>query len=240
MSLRLHSAVEYTHEPDGRDRPPLHHADIVDRLLERTERTERTEPAAGTGQDLVVLVYADADTQGHKTTASHLNHRTGGDAHSFALTARGAGGPFTALRVADAYARTGRGSSSLLALVECAGADGASAASGVLLRLDGRPGYGVAETRSLPLGELADACAALVPEEGRLLLVLGPGTDPGTAPAERTDIGVPPSDSSSTAVWRLLARQAPTWREQYPVVALCAADPDTGTGHLAVLRELDR
>ncbi|POX46504.1 hypothetical protein [Streptomyces sp. Ru72] len=237
MSLRLHSAVEYAAGPPGLDRPPLHHADIVDRLL---ERAAEPEPAAGPGPDLVVLVYAAPDTQGHKTTASHLNLRTGGAAHSFALTVQGTGGPFAALRVAEACARTGRGSSSVLALVECAGAEGVSAASGVLLRLDGQPGYGVAETRSVPLDRLADACAALVPEKGRLLLVLGPGTDPEAAPAQRTDVRTPPPDSSCTAVWRLLARESEAWREQYPVVALCAADPDTRTGHLAVLRDLDQ
>ncbi|MEV7525552.1 hypothetical protein [Streptomyces sp. NPDC091371] len=237
MSLRLDTAVEYAAEPAGPDAPPVHHVDLVDRLL---ERAPEPEPAAGPGPDLVVLVYAAADTQGHKTTASHLNRRTGGAAHSFALTGQGAGGPFTALRVADACARTGRGSSSVLALVECAGADGASVASGVLLRLDGSPGFGVAETTSVPLDRLAEACAALVPEEGRLLLVLGPGTDPGVAPAERTDIRTTPSDSSCTAVWRLLARESESWREQYPVVVLCAADPATGTGHLAVLRDLDQ
>ncbi|MFF8405646.1 hypothetical protein ACF1AB_13645 [Streptomyces sp. NPDC014846] len=237
MSLRLHSAVEYTAGPDGPDPQPPHHVDIVDRLL---ERAARRDAAAGPGPDLVVLVYAEADTQGHKTTASHLNLHTGGAAHSFALTAPGTGGPFAALRVADACARTGRGSSSLLALVERAGADGASAASGVLLHLDAGPGYGVADTLSVPLAELADACAALVPERGRLLLVLGPGTDRAAAPIPRTDVRTPPADSSSTAVWRLLATESEAWREQYPVVALCAADPETGTAHLAVLRDLDR
>ncbi|MFI6358559.1 hypothetical protein ACIBJF_39500 [Streptomyces sp. NPDC050743] len=237
MSLRLHNAVEYTAGPDDPDLQPLHHVDIVDRLL---ERAAQRETAVGPGPDLVVLVYSDADTQGHKTTASHLNLRTGGAAHSFALTAPGTGGPFAALRVADACARTGRGSSSVLALVERAGADGVSVASGVLLRLDGGPGYGVAATLSVPLTELADSCAALAPERGRMLLVLGPGTDPAAAPIPRTDIRTPPADSSSTAVWRLLATESEAWREQYPVVALCAADPETGTGHLAVLRDLDQ
>ncbi|WP_406168237.1 hypothetical protein [Streptomyces sp. NBC_00996] len=233
MNLRLHTAVEHVETP-APDAPPPQHTELVDRLLARAPE-EPDAPAP----DLVALVYAVPDPQGHKTTASYLNHRTGGAAHGFALTDQGVGGPFTALRVADAYARTGRCSAPMVAVVESGGTAGATAASGVLLRLDGRTGFGLADTATVPVARLAEAWAELVPERGRLLLVLGPGTDPGAAPAERTDVRAAPTDSSCTAVWRLLAREAESWRGRYATVALCAVDPATGTGHLAVLRDLD-
>ncbi|WP_052441696.1 hypothetical protein [Streptacidiphilus anmyonensis] len=232
MSLRLHGVAQHV-EPAGSDALPLFHADLVDRLL--TVAPQPAEP----GPDLVVLVNAAPDTQGHKTTASWLNLRTGGAAHSFALTGQGVGGPFTALRVADACARTGRGGSALLAVVECAGADGASDASGVLLRLDDRAGGAAVEVAAVPTKELAGELAALVPERGQLLLVLGPGTDPGVAPGERTEVRTAPETSSCTAVWRVLATKWAASRDRCPVVALCAADPVTATTHLAVLRDLD-
>lgn len=263
MSLRLRSAVEHVETPAVGVAPPQH-TELVERLLARVpEKPDAPAP------DLVALVYAVADPQGHKTTASHLNHRTGGAAHGFALTDQGVGGPFIALRVARAYARTGRGTAPLVAVVESGGTAGASAASGVLLRLDGsdgrdgrrevdgadgaggrrgpdgpdgpegRGGLALADTVAVPVDRLAQAWAELVPEKGRLLLVLGPGTDPGAAPAERTDVRTAPADSSCTAVWRLLAQEAESWRGRYATVALCAVDTATGTGHLAVLRDLD-
>ncbi len=248
MSLRLRSVVEHVETPAAGAAPPQH-TELVERLLARVP-----EDPDAPAPDLMALVYAVADPQGHKTTASHLNHRTGGAAHGFALTDQGVGGPFIALRVAGAYARTGRGTAPLVAVVESGGTAGASAASGVLLRLGGpdgldgpggpdgpggRGGLALADTVAVPVDRLAEAWAELVPAKGRLLLVLGPGTDPGAAPAERTDVRTAPADSSCTAVWRLLAQEAESWRGRYATVALCAVDTATGTGHLAVLRDLD-
>ncbi|MCX3062137.1 hypothetical protein [Streptomyces beihaiensis] len=222
------------HEPAGPP-APAGHTRLVDLLAEQL-------PESVMGPDLVLLTYARPEDSGFKTVASYLNLRTGGDAHSFALCGQDLGAPFSALRVADAYERTGQSSKSLLAVLDCAPTDaaerfdGAPADSGVLLAFDTSPGPGTVDTVvSVGSTELAARLAKLVPDSGRLLVVLGPGVDPGAVPAQGADPHTC-SEGYATGVWSALAQHWTQWQSTYPVVVLCATEPDSGTSHLLVLR----
>ncbi|MFF4412799.1 hypothetical protein ACFYY8_09710 [Streptosporangium sp. NPDC001559] len=221
----------------GANQNQTSHANLIDRLVERAS-------LAAFGPDLALLTYAVPDDFPYKTVSTYLNTVTGGKAHSVALSGQGLGAPFTALRVASAYERTGQSLRSLVAVVECATpADAdrpepAEVDSGVLLAFDGQPGTGVVDTVYLfdRPQELASRLAELVPESGRLLVVLGPGGDPAVVPDSGSDLHRAAAGSYCTSVWLALARHWAVWEGVYPVVALCDTDPVSGTSHLAVLR----
>lgn len=204
--------------------PDTGHLRLVDRLLEGAP----AGAADGVGADLVLLAYGRADRYGHQTVASYLNMRTGGAAHSFALSGQGVGSPFAALRVADSYHRTGRSRRALIGIVECS-QSGAPADSAVLLSLAEGPGFGLAEpVLSGSPRELADRLAAMPADA---LTVLGAAAG---VPA-RTEVLRADPAAACTGVWQELARNWARWRETYSAVALCDVDPVTGTGHVAVL-----
>ncbi|MDX6356611.1 MAG: hypothetical protein QOF98_3514 [Streptomyces sp.] len=220
MELRLQLAV-------GASTPPgeqVGHKEVVD-LLAAQLPPDLVPPG------LVLLSYAAPDLSGHQTVASYLNMRTGGQAHSFAVSGQGLGGPFSALRVARAYAGPDR--TTVLAIVECRTPDGLDApreATGALLVFGGGTG---------PLVEPAtdDQLAPLARESGRLLLVLGPTADPAAlAVPPGVDVHRVPPGGYCTSVWLALAKHWPRWSAKYPAIALYDTDPLHGTGHLAMLR----
>jgi hypothetical protein len=218
--LRLVTAVGASTPQDG---AAVGHKEVVDLLV------------AGLPQDLpppglVLLSYAAPDVNGNQTVASYLNMRTGGQAHSFAVSGQGLGGPFSALRVARAYAA--EAGTSVLAVVECRTPDGVGAplaATGALLAFGSGEGPVVEPATG---GQLA----ALAQESGPLLAVLGPTADaealgvPAGADVHRVAAG-----GYCTSVWLALARHWPRWSQTYPAIALCDTDPLHGTGHVAVL-----
>ncbi|GAB3845564.1 hypothetical protein GCM10029963_24040 [Micromonospora andamanensis] len=67
--------------------------------------------------DLLILAYGLPDRYPLKTVTTRLNALFGGRSHSFAVSEQGLQAPFTALRVADAYTRSGKKAS--LALFVC-------------------------------------------------------------------------------------------------------------------------
>lgn len=220
VDLRLASAVGASTQPAGE---PVGHKEIVDLLLARL-------PPDLPPPDLVLLSYAAPDVNGNQTVASYLNMRTGGQAHSFAVSGQGLGGPFSALRVARAYAAQAR--TSVLAIVECRtpdGLDAPRAATGALLAFDAGAGPVVEPATG---GQLAD----LAGDGGPLLAVLGPTADPAAlgVPAG-ADVHRVPAGGYCTSVWLALARHWTTWSATYAVIALCDTDPLHGTGHVAVL-----
>ncbi|MFI5688935.1 hypothetical protein [Streptomyces sp. NPDC051636] len=223
------------HEPDGQP-APTGHTRLVDLLVDQV-------PETAMRPDLVLLTYARPEASGFKTVASYLNLRTGGDAHSFALCGQDLGAPFSAMRVAGAYERTGQNSKSLLAILDCAPADaaeqldGSPADSGVLLTFDTSPGPGTVDTVvSAGSVELAARLTELVPDSGRLLVVLGPGGDPGAVPAQGADLHRASSEGYGTGVWSALAQHWTQWESAYPVVVLCDTELSSDTSHLLVLR----
>jgi len=228
---RLRLAVT-AHTPGLRDE--VGHKEMVDLLVDRL-------PADLPPPGLVVLAYAAADLRGHQTVASYLNLRTGGQAHSFAVSGQGLGAPFSALRTAQAY--THGGTTAAVAVVECRAPDGLDAChrprdgSGVLLVLGGTTGPAL-DTEP-PTAPVRERLAPLVPPDGRLLLVLGAGASAsGAEPPDlpRTDVHQVRGGGHATSVWTALARHRAEWEAAYPVVALYDMDPLHGTEHLAVLR----
>ncbi|RJO78958.1 hypothetical protein D5S18_03735 [Nocardia panacis] len=217
---------------------PAAHADLVDRLV------AQISPAV-LGGDLALIAYAVPDDCPHKTVATYLNLVTGGLAHSVAITGQGVGSPFTALRVARSYGRTGRSSKSVLAIVESAAPLSSDRSapveydSGVLLVFDAGIGSkGVDGVHSLEQpGDLAALLAGLIPGDGSLLLVLGPTAEPGVLPEDVTDVHRVAAGSHCTSVWLALAQNYAQWAAAYSVIALSDTDPLTGVGHLAVLRD---
>jgi hypothetical protein len=65
---------------------------------------------------LIVLAYREPDPFGHRTVASYVNWRTGGEAHSFALCSPTA--PFEALAIVRAYVANGSVSTALIVVAD--------------------------------------------------------------------------------------------------------------------------
>jgi hypothetical protein len=243
VSLHLRAAVAVLGTPGVAATTP--HAVLVDRLVAQVLRAD-LDP------DLSLLAYAAPDAYPHKCVATYLNHLTGGKAHSAGLTGQGLGAPFTALRVADAYARTGQSSRPMIVVVESAApASGDRSGptemapeldSGVLLAFGvGDEPWTVAEVAAFETrGGLTQRLRCLARAEDETLYVLGPALDddfagdfaPGDGHAEvhRVQAG-----SYCTSVWLALASHWDAWSRSRRVIALCETDPLTGASHLAVL-----
>jgi len=241
MTLRLRTVAADLGQPHAE----LAHAELVDRLVAKV-------PRAVLDPDLALLAYAAPDLHPYKLVATHLNYVTGGKAHSMALSGQGLGAPFTALRVAAAYERTGRSSRSLIVIVEsAAGTQVDSVDSGVLLAFGTDDGLWAVEDvaafdaraelaeRLGRLGRLARLARLARDAEG-VLLVLGPtvADDPRVSASVSRHAEVHRAEDGGycVSVWLALARNWDDWSRSRPVVALCESDPVTGTSHLAVLR----
>ncbi|MFJ1754112.1 hypothetical protein [Kitasatospora sp. NPDC088134] len=195
--------------------------------------------------DLVVLVYAGPDVRPGQSTANRLSDLCPGEPLAFALCDEGAGGTFSALRIADAYARTGGARRALLIAVEQADlhhrphrparlSDRHSAAA-LLWESDGagRPlQLTVQEGRltSNQVGEVLGKLCGELPADA--LLVLGPGlaaTDPPDGrPALRARPGNP-----YTGGWSALSAALADPRHVERPLALADFEPETGRFDLA-------
>ncbi|MDG4773647.1 hypothetical protein [Solwaraspora sp. WMMD792] len=215
------------------------------------ELMERCPSPFGT-PDLLILAYGLPDRYPLKTVTTRLNALFGGRSRSFALSEQGLRAPFTALRVADAYARSGKAAS--LALFVCEQTtlpyrdplvhDTPLLDSAVLLYFDtdndtgARSGFRFRTARAagvdVPLSDLlADQRPGLPP--GLALLVAGPWPPDDQLggvglPVHRCQPG-----GYSTSVWLDLARHHDEWVDRYASLVLCDTDPRTGRSQLAVL-----
>ena len=86
-------------------------------FCELAEQALRAAPQVIRDPDLLVIAYGLPDLEPLRTASSYLNHLMGGGSRSFAVSDQGMRSPFTALRIADGYARSGRCAS--LALFVC-------------------------------------------------------------------------------------------------------------------------
>jgi hypothetical protein len=199
--------------------------------------------------DLLVLAYALPDMCSFKTVSAHLNYLLGGRSRSFAVSEQGLCSPFTALRIAAAYARSGRCDS--LALFVCDQTtlpyrdplvhDTPLADSAALLYFDGQDGYELcgigAAARGQGVAELVTALAG--PGGGSpepALAVLGPWAD--TVQLAGTGLAVRQCEPGTycTSVWLELARHHEAWLPAYPTLLLCDTDPRTGRSQAALFR----
>jgi hypothetical protein len=227
MTLRLRAAAAVL----GQLHAELAHAELVDRLVAKV-------PRAVLDPDLALLAYAAPDRHPYKLVATHLNYVTGGKAHSVALSGQGLGAPFTALRVAAAYERTGHSSRSLVVIVESAA--GTQVDSGVLLAFGTDDGLWAVEDVAAfeARAELAERLGRLARDADGVLLVLGPAVadDLGASAGRHAEVHRAEDGGYCISVWLALAGNWDDWSRSRPVVALCESDPVTGTSHLAVLR----
>lgn len=217
-------------------------------FLELTEELLAATPIPG--PELLILAYGIPDNGPLRTVSAYLNYLLGGQSRSFAISDQGLCAPFTALRIADAYARTGR--CATLALFVCEQTsrpypdafidENVLADSAALLYFDGqgllefsRMGPAVPDEGLDAL--LEDMTAGLDP--ARTLLVAGPRIDPGRL--ARTGLPVYRGDTGTycTTVWLDLARHHQEWAARYQAVVLCDTDPRTGLAQAAVMRVSD-
>ena len=194
--------------------------------------------------DLLVFAYALPDLFPLTAVTAHLNHLLGGHSHSFGVSEQGLPAPFTALKIADAYARSGR--CDTLALFVCEQNtlpyadplvdDNDLVNSAALLYFDGNGGYEFAGTRGGPvLGELvSELTADLAPDSA--LLVAGPWIAPEHLAATGLPVRQAAAGSYCTSVWLELARHHAGWAGTYRHLVLCDTDPRTGRSQVALLR----
>lgn len=206
-------------------------------------------PQRITDPDLLILSYGLPDMYPLKSTTSHLNHLLGGGSRSFAVCEQGLHAPFTALRIGDAFARSGRCSS--LALFVCEQTtlpyhdplvhDTPLTDSAALLYFGNCDGWQFREGQAAGpgecLGPLVVKLLGNTPGDGRALVVAGPWVskpdlDCVTAPVHFVTAG-----SYCTSVWLDLARHHQSWAETYDTLVLCDTDPRTRRGHVALLRK---
>lgn len=191
--------------------------------------------------DLIVVAYGLSDLYPFRCIGGHVDRLLGGGSENFAVSEQGLRAPFTALRIADAYAKSGRCRKGAVVVLEQStfGHDdpivrGGLADSAAVLVL-GAGGPWVLD----PIPPASDDLAALIERAADgvpALVVAGPWTDPAAAaapglPVHRVDRG-----SYCTSVWLDLARHHETWAQNEVALVLCDTDPRTGRSHAALLR----
>ncbi|MDG4787864.1 hypothetical protein O7626_18285 [Micromonospora sp. WMMD1102] len=201
--------------------------------------------------DLLVFAFGLPDMIALKHVAQRVGYLLGGGSHCFAVSEQGLRAPFTALRVADAFARSGR--CRTLALVVCEQntfaypdpfvEENKVPNSAALLYFDDTGRYEFAGTRmahrDTPLRTLLRSVATdpvTGPDPDSTLLVAGSWASSD----DLADTGWPVHRAAAgpycTGVWLELARHHQEWAEAYRSVVLCDTDPRTGQSQVAVLR----
>jgi hypothetical protein len=203
--------------------------------------------------DLLILSYGLPDMYPLKSTTSQLNHVLGGGSRSFAVCEQGLHAPFTALRIGDAFTRSGRCSS--LALFVCEQTtlpyhdplvhDTPLTDSAALLYFDtsGRwqfsqgqaagPGEPLGPVVAKLLGDSGDAGYG----DGPALVVAGPWVNRQELAGSATPVHFVAPGSYCTSVWLDLARHHQAWADTYTALVLCDTDPRTKRSHAALLRK---
>lgn len=231
--------------------------EVREELLERgtnvtfvdlAERVLRGMPSPMRPPDLLIVTYGLPDCQPLKTVSSHLDHLLGGACRSFAISEQGLAAPFTALRIANAFARSGRCKSLALFVLEQTTFpywiplvhETPLADSGVVLLLeqDGE------QERTFEAAELrrgSNGLALLLSElkadldHKETLLVAGPWAEPAELEALPLPRHQAANGSYCTSVWLELARHHLEWAARYDALVLCDTDPRSGLSHAALM-----
>ncbi|MFC8173115.1 hypothetical protein [Streptomyces sp. NPDC057325] len=219
----------------------VRHRDLADLLV-------ADEGVGGSRPELLIVTHALPDVVPFTAVAPYLTDRLGGRAANFSVAQQGLAAPFTALRIASAYAKAGRAAEVVIAVLEqttlptpfplvrdtplvdsaaalvlAAGKDGGG---------EGRYGGGPRFVRAHAAGSPADALGREPVEDGTLL-VLGPwvtGDVPGhDGPVHRVAPG-----SYCTSLWLDLADHWREWGRDHRRIVLCDTDPRSGRTHVAL------
>lgn len=201
-----------------------------------------------TDPDLLILSYGLPDRFPMKSTTSHLNHILGGGSHSFAVCEQGLHAPFTALKIGDAFARSGRCSN--LALFVCEQTtlpyhdplvhDTPLTDSAALLYFTNSDGWQFRQSRVAGPGEsLGPIVATLLGDQAgaEALVVAGPWVNRQELDGADAPVHYVAPGSYCTSVWLDLARHHQSWAETHEVLVLCDTDPRTGRSQAALLRK---
>lgn len=211
-----------------------------------SEQLLSTFPSDVDSPDLVILAYGIPDPSSLKHVIPHLTHLLGGRSHSFAISEQGLRAPYTALKVADAFARSGRCAS--LALFVCEQNslpypdplvdENELTNSAALLYFTDRGGYRFAGTWTATatdrLGPLLCSITGRF-RPGSAMVVAGPWVDPDDLASTGVPVHRSRPGSYCTSVWLDLARHHRRWPRSHPVLVLCDTDPRTGHSQVALL-----
>ena len=211
-------------------------------FAELAEETLRRVPAID--PDLLLLAYALPDLHPLKSVTAHLNHLLGGRSRCFAISEQGLRAPYTALRVADAFARSGRCQS--LALFVCEQTTLAYrddlvhgtplVDSAALLYFDRTGGFAFRYTAAGSGAEVGALAAAALERSGSgpALVVAGPWVDPRQLDVLDAKVQPCPPGTYCTSVWLEMAGNHDVWADSYRSVVLCDTDPRSGQAQVAL------
>jgi hypothetical protein len=205
------------------------------------ERTLRAAPAAARhSPDLLILAYALHDLHPLTTVSSRLNHRLGGRSRSFAVSEQGLGAPFTALRIAQSYARSGRCGSAALFVAEQATYPYpvpfasehqlVDSAAYLLFTEDGDGWQPSGLYTARDPGGLRRLLRTMPPGS---LVVAGPWTDPAVLDGTGLSCHRVAPGSYATSVWATLASHHRQWAGRYRHLVLCDTDVRHGVSRVA-------
>ncbi|MGW5068889.1 hypothetical protein ACWEQJ_22695 [Streptomyces cyaneofuscatus] len=217
--------------------PHVHHRHLVDLLV-------ADEGVGGSRPELAIVAHALPDVVPFTAVAPHLTEQLGGRAVNFAIGQQGLAAPFTALRIASAYHRSGRAAEVVIAVLEQTTLPTAfplvqedslidSAAAVVL---GASAGDGLRFVRAHSAGSAATALDRELGEDGTLL-VLGPWVTedvPDHGAVHRVAPG-----SYCTSLWLELADHWQEWQRDFRRVVLCDTDPRSGRSHVALFAATD-
>lgn len=218
--------------------PHVHHRDLVD-LLVADEAVGRSRP------ELAIVAHALPDVVPFTAVAPHLTEQLGGRAVNFAIGQQGLAAPFTALRIASAYHRSGRASEVVIAVLEQTTLptplplpqETPLTDSAAALVLGASTGEGLGFVRAHAAGSAATALGRELGEDGTdredgTLLVLGPWVTedvPDHGAVHRVAPG-----SYCTSLWLELADHWQEWQRDFRRIVLCDTDPRSGRSHVAL------
>jgi hypothetical protein len=218
-------------------------------FTELAEHALRAMPVTVLRPDMIVVAHGLPDWRPFNTMSVYLDYLLGTGARNFAVSEQGLRAPFTALRIGDAYARSGRCRSLALLVVEQTTlayhlplvhdtplTDSAAlflfgaAGEGTWDLAGGRPGTDAGTL-------IRDAAAGLPADD--VLVVGGPWVDQEALAANDFAVHRVESGSYCTSVWLALAREHERWAQRYRALVLCDTDPRTGQSQAVLLRTPD-
>lgn len=215
----------------------VHHQQLAD-LLTEVDGVRDSSP------QLLIAAHALPDVVPFTAIAPYLMARLGGEATSFSVGQQGLAAPFTALRIASAYQRSGRLTEAVVAILEqttlptpfplVQDTPLTDSAAALVLSTQTDDGAGLrlgrAETDVSPEAALTTELARR-PKDARTLVVLGSWVT--VEAAAGLDVHQAAPGTYCTGVWLELAEHWRSWQEQFARIVLLDTDPRTGKSHLA-------
>jgi hypothetical protein len=212
------------------------HSELTDLLLDADDvRASRPQ--------LVIVTHALPDVVPFTAVAPYLARKLDCDPLCFGIAQQGLAAPFTALRIASAYHRSGRRVDVVITVLEQTTlpitmplVDETPLVNSAVALVLG-PGDGPRPTEVAS----GDSAAELIRSRsgnGDELVVLGPWVErAGLGDVTTHQVG---AGTYCTSVWLALAAHWRDWQHTYSTILLCDTDPRTGRSHIAVFETTRR